>query len=155
MIFPFRVSRNAASARPVAWHGACHGVGGFFEVYTTPDTGSLVPRPDFDLSPLGLVPAVFSGAASRVPYRIRHAPSLNFTSPTQTKVTSGSSPRAASGGSVLLLRTPLMELVAPPTLTLQSIYHSQAYLTCFVPPSTFLTPLTAYSALHLPGCFAG
>ena len=155
MLFSFRVSRNATWSGPVTWLGTCHGVDGFFEVYTTPNTGSLVPRPDFDLRPLGLVLVVFSGAASRTLYRIRHAPSLNFTSPSQTKVTLGSLLRASSEGSILLLRTPLMELVAPSTLSVQSIYRSQAYLTCFVPPSTFFTPLTAYSALYLPGCFAG
>jgi len=47
---------------------------------------------------------------------------------------------------VLCLQGPLLRSLAPPAHKEQSVYLPRAYLTRYVPPTPFLTALTAYSA---------
>jgi hypothetical protein len=133
-------------ASPVAWR--CHslGVNGFFRVYTLGSSSLLVCYLSSDLSPLGSVLAVFLPDASWFCCQNQKTPLMNFISPSEL---SGHSPDLSSSPVLevpIRLQVPLLRSLAPPAHQAKSVYQPRDYLPRFVPPTSFLTTLTVYSA---------
>jgi hypothetical protein len=133
-------------ASPVAWR--CHslGVNGFFRVYTLGSSSLLVCYLSSDLSPLGSVLAVFLPDAFWFCCQNQKTPLMNFISPSEL---SGHSPDLSSSPVLevpIRLQVPLLRSLAPPAHQAKSVYQPRDYLPRFVPPTSFLTTLTVYSA---------
>ena len=131
------------------------GVDGFLRVCRARLAARWFAAPAPTFSPLGAGPCRFrrtrwlvANASSRVsPHKLHlslRAPGLPPALP----------PSRPKGGSTVR-RVPLLRFIAPPALKVQSVHHSQPYLSCFVPPSPFLTTSAACSALHRPGISPG